>query len=89
MKWGIETFVRIIFKTALLFVFFYAGFLVTEKIKEIKVNREYEMEQSARYRHMRDSLSPITRSIHTPYVKSFSEIRKDSIRDDSLMKRYR
>jgi hypothetical protein len=38
---------------------------------------------------MSNGIDPTTRSIHGPIPKTLSEIRKDSIRDDSLMKRYR
>jgi hypothetical protein len=60
MKWGIETFVRIIFKTVLLFLFFYAGYLVTERVRDI----HYEKDQKAAYDSMwKYGISDKTRSV--------------------------
>jgi hypothetical protein len=82
MKWGIETFVRIIFKTAILFLFFLAGFLVNEKIKYIRSDREW-------YEGLKkDTIaSDIVRGGYVSYPEIYS--RKDSLRDDSLRKIYR
>jgi hypothetical protein len=80
MRWGCKTFVRIMFKTGLVFLLLCSGVMVKDYIStQIKIRQENKEQNEKSYEELLKEYKSSTRGA----------IYKDTIKSDSLMKKYR